>query len=91
MGKGSAPRPFSVTDDTFASNWEKTFGGAKGWRKRQIADREAEALGAGECPMCWADMEDIRVGSNEGRVRVVRRCTQCSHVDKEWQEDGGQP
>lgn len=83
MGKGSAPRPFSVTDDTFASNWEKTFGGAKGWRKRQIADLEAEALGAGECPMCWADMEDINMGS-----RFQRRCTQCSHIDKEWEDRG---
>lgn len=25
-GKGSAPRPFSVDDDTFTSNHERTFG-----------------------------------------------------------------
>ena len=25
-GKGSAPRPFTVTQDVFVSNWEKTFG-----------------------------------------------------------------
>lgn len=24
-GKGSAPRPFSVDADTFASNWERIF------------------------------------------------------------------
>lgn len=25
-GKGSAPRPFSVTQDTYSSNWELIFG-----------------------------------------------------------------
>ena len=25
-GKGDAPRPYSVDGDTFASNWERTFG-----------------------------------------------------------------
>ncbi len=25
-GKGSSPRPISVEADTFASNWERTFG-----------------------------------------------------------------
>lgn len=27
MGKGSAPRPYSVDAQTFASNWERTFTG----------------------------------------------------------------
>ena len=26
-GKGDAPRPFSVDRQTFASNWERAFGG----------------------------------------------------------------
>lgn len=25
-GKGSSPRPFSVTQDQFANNWERIFG-----------------------------------------------------------------
>ena len=25
-GKGSSPRPFGVDQNTFESNWEKTFG-----------------------------------------------------------------
>jgi hypothetical protein len=25
MGKGSAPRPYSVDSDTFESNWDKIF------------------------------------------------------------------
>lgn len=25
-GKGDTPRPYSVDQDTFASNWEATFG-----------------------------------------------------------------
>lgn len=28
-GKGDTPRPFAVDEQTFASNWERTFG-AKG-------------------------------------------------------------
>lgn len=28
-GKGSAPRPYSVGQDTFADNWERTFGKKK--------------------------------------------------------------
>lgn len=28
-GKGSAPRPFSVDQDSFADNWERTFGKKK--------------------------------------------------------------
>lgn len=26
MGKGSAPRPFSVDEDTYKANWERAFG-----------------------------------------------------------------
>lgn len=25
-GKGSAPRPYSVDDETYSDNWERTFG-----------------------------------------------------------------
>lgn len=28
-GKGSAPRPYGVDKETFASNWERTFGKKK--------------------------------------------------------------
>lgn len=36
-GKGSAPRPFSVGQDQFASNWENTF------RKDKRAEEDAQA------------------------------------------------
>jgi len=32
MGKGSAPRPYSVDSDTFESNWDKIF------RKKKNSD-----------------------------------------------------
>ena len=32
MGKGSAPRPYSVDTDTFESNWDKIF------RKKKNSD-----------------------------------------------------
>jgi hypothetical protein len=38
-GKGSNPRPFSVSQDQFASNWEATFGK----KKREPSDEEISA------------------------------------------------
>lgn len=38
-GKGSRPRPFSVSQDTFASNWDAIFGKAK----LQASDEEIAA------------------------------------------------
>lgn len=37
-GKGSAPRPFSVDQDTFASNWDRVFGK----KPKKIADMTPE-------------------------------------------------
>lgn len=42
-GKGSAPRPYSVDQQKFQDNWEKTFG------KKQ----QAEEPKAVEKPDCW--------------------------------------
>lgn len=36
-GKGSAPRPFSVDDETFTDNWHRTFG-----PKPEPADEDKE-------------------------------------------------
>jgi len=38
-GKGSAPRPFSVSPEQFANSWEQTFGKKD---KRVIEDAQAE-------------------------------------------------
>ena len=49
-GKGSSPRPYSVTQETFASNWDAVFGVSKLERKRreealQQMVEESERLG----------------------------------------------
>ena len=36
-GKGSAPRPFSVGQDSFADNWERTFG-----KKKVVSEEETK-------------------------------------------------
>ena len=38
-GKGSSPRPFGVDQNTFQSNWEKTFGKKT---QQEIDDAKAE-------------------------------------------------
>ena len=40
-GKGDSPRPFSVSQDTFANNWELTFG-KRSPREIEDARREDE-------------------------------------------------
>lgn len=39
-GKGSAPRPFSVPQDDFASNWDRIFGKKK--EEEMISERDIE-------------------------------------------------
>jgi hypothetical protein len=39
-GKGSAPRPKSVDEDTFTSNWELAFGK----KKKAEGENQAEAV-----------------------------------------------
>jgi hypothetical protein len=39
-GKGSAPRPKSVDENTFASNWELAFGK----KKKSEGEKQAEAF-----------------------------------------------
>lgn len=40
-GKGSRPRPFSVSGETFASNWERTFG-----KKDESSPKQEQPAGA---------------------------------------------
>jgi len=44
-GKGSSPRPFVVNADTFASNWERTFGKKENTMKAIVWSKDA-------CPYC---------------------------------------
>ena len=45
-GKGSSPRPFSVDDQTFSSNWDTIFG-----KKKKPADFQ-DVLSTEECVFC---------------------------------------
>lgn len=38
MGKGSKPRPFSVDQDTFASNWDLIFGKNQKVKQNTVTD-----------------------------------------------------
>lgn len=65
-GKGSAPRPFSVDKDTFADNWERTFG------KKELpiimepdeTDIEDEDDALDHCDACSGSGEGMYDGSN---------------------------
>lgn len=39
-GKGSAPRPFDVDQDTFAANWARTFGAKAQASSKTEEDRD---------------------------------------------------
>jgi len=43
MGKGSTPRPYSVSQNTFASNWKLAFG-KRDPKEREDAQIEDEAF-----------------------------------------------
>lgn len=40
-GKGSAPRPYSVDQQTFADNWNRTFGQAQEPEDKESPDEQA--------------------------------------------------
>ena len=42
-GKGSSPRPYSVSQDTFASNWDTIF------RKKETMTPSVEQMKKGTC------------------------------------------
>ena len=46
MGKGSAPRKFSVDHHTFSSNWDAIFGKKSNARNQP---RESDQVHSGEC------------------------------------------
>ena len=39
MGKGSSPRPYSVDQKTFESNWDKVFGAKEKQSEAQLQDK----------------------------------------------------
>lgn len=50
-GKGSRPRPFSISQDTFSQNWDKIFTKEKSMQvKVQENEREIGKCGCGRSP-----------------------------------------
>ena len=43
MGKGSAPRPFEINQDTFADNWAKIFGKKNAEQKQESTNSGGES------------------------------------------------
>lgn len=43
MGKGSTPRGFDIDQETFKSNWEKTFGRNNAKQKQEDTDTSRES------------------------------------------------
>ena len=48
-GKGSAPRPFAVTQDEYASNWDRIFRGVPE-RSKGTASKADKAVGSNPTP-----------------------------------------
>ena len=49
-GKGSRPRPYSVTQQTFESNWELAFGNKENKMSPKIEDMKQGTCGCGRSP-----------------------------------------
>lgn len=58
-GKGSAPRPFAVTQDEYASNWDRIFSG----RGRTVQASGSNPDNAGSTPAAPAIYVDNESGS----------------------------
>ena len=74
MGKGSAPRPFSVSHDEYGSNFDAIFG------KKKTAEPEAYS-----CPDCGEQMtpRQLEAVSDNSLMLVYSRweqvCPACDH------------
>lgn len=54
-GKGSAPRPFSVDRDTFASNWDRTFSGSGVTGSASVSTTEGSRSSLDSPAKPWAE------------------------------------
>lgn len=45
MGKGSRPRPLSVSSELFNDNWERIFGNKDGGQTEQVQPRDTDKSG----------------------------------------------
>lgn len=98
MGKGSAPRPFSVSNEEYNTRWDAIFG-------RDVApdDTSQERVDEIEknehvdeplCPDCRAHLERKldHIRSDYERDIVVRswvwRCSECNYVGATEEEEG---
>lgn len=62
-GKGSAPRPKEVDDETFSSNWEQTFG-------HDMRMQRAQEVGQGRAS--GSNHRDADLGMEEGEGQCHR-------------------
>jgi len=58
-GKGSSPRPFSVSHEVFSDNWRRIFN--SGWEHWCDETRTIEKVNHGyQCPKCGVQEECIK-------------------------------
>jgi ribosomal protein S27AE len=77
MGKGSKPRPFSVSDEEYAARWDAIF-------NKDIEDEEEdeeEPEVDDSCPVC---RQDVMMLAGNGRYW---KCGTCGHYEKPEPEE----
>lgn len=84
-GKGSAPRPVSITKEEFASNWDVIFGKKKELPKKEMT---TYCLGTGMllCNLCkhgenWKYLNDDYVISDTERLALQKN---MKRIDEEF-------
>ena len=82
-GKGDSPRPYSVSQDKFASNWELTFSkrNPKELEDAQREDEEFERIGS-KSYQCWCYNCNLDRKTEQGWPWVATHmilCPQCGN------------
>lgn len=68
-GKGSKPRPLSVSNEEYAARWDAIFG-------RSIGSQSANS----ECPRCESDDVEVLTRPVHGIETTYKECMGCGLV-----------
>ena len=85
MGKGSAPRPFEISSEEYASRWDAIFGRDKP-KAEAPAPEESSAPqddDGGTCPVCRSDLvyRNVKTRSTDELTYTAGRmvCPECGY------------
>lgn len=84
MGKGSAPRPFAVSNEEYANRWDAIFGRDKKAQANPVDEAPVEDEDDGDtCPVCRSDLiyRNVKTRSTDELTYTAGRmvCPECGY------------